>query len=194
MKLTPMRYKDYVWPHNPRIYGITYGRKVAVGKVPFGRYVMQDMGMTYRVLSGEGEFAGPGAYDEFKKLATVFYGPGPGVLTHPVWQLSSAYFVSLSLRQEPTEDYVSYAFEFWEDYGWYEKGAAEISSPSAGTETAQAAQSAAGTYTVVSGDTLWGIAARHGVTLSALIAANPQIKNPNLIYAGDAVTIPEAEA
>ena len=30
MKLTPMRYKNFVWPHNPRIYSIDYARKMAV--------------------------------------------------------------------------------------------------------------------------------------------------------------------
>ncbi len=46
-------------------------------------------------------------------------------------------------------------------------------------------------YTVKRGDTLSAIAARSGVPLSDLIAANPQIKNPDLIYPGDNVTIPE---
>ena len=35
-----------------------------------------------------------------------------------------------------------------------------------------------------------GIARRYGVTLSSLIAANPQIKNPNLIYPGNEVRLP----
>ena len=35
------------------------------------------------------------------------------------------------------------------------------------------------TYTVKEGDTLSGIAAKYGVELDALIAANPQIKNPD---------------
>ena len=47
-----------------------------------------------------------------------------------------------------------------------------------------------GGYSVVRGDCLWKIAQAHGVSLSALIAANPQIKNPDLIYPGDKVTIP----
>ena len=47
-----------------------------------------------------------------------------------------------------------------------------------------------GNYTVKSGDSLSAIAARNGVSLSALEAANPQIKNPNLIYAGQTVHIP----
>jgi spore coat assembly protein SafA len=45
-------------------------------------------------------------------------------------------------------------------------------------------------HVVQKGDTLWGIAKRYDVTLSALVAANPQIKNPNLIYPGNQVNIP----
>lgn len=54
--------------------------------------------------------------------------------------------------------------------------------------TAQAfAQS---TYTVQSGDTMWKIANRNQVGLSEIISANPQIKNPALIYPGQKLTIP----
>lgn len=48
----------------------------------------------------------------------------------------------------------------------------------------------AGGYTVVAGDTLSGIAARHGVSLHDLEAANPQISNPNLIHPGQHIVIP----
>ena len=46
------------------------------------------------------------------------------------------------------------------------------------------------TYTVKSGDTIWKIAVKHQVGMSEIIAANPQIKNPNLIYPGQKITIP----
>ena len=68
MNLSPMRYKDYIWPHNPRTYTITYSRSLAEHKVPYGRYVLENMGQTARVMQGEGEFTGEGAYEEFKKL------------------------------------------------------------------------------------------------------------------------------
>ena len=45
-------------------------------------------------------------------------------------------------------------------------------------------------YTVVKGDSLWKIAVRYQVGLSEIISANPQFKNPNLIYPGDKVTVP----
>ncbi|PLS14883.1 hypothetical protein CVD28_25520 [Bacillus sp. M6-12] len=48
----------------------------------------------------------------------------------------------------------------------------------------------AGTYKVVSGDTFVKIAAKNHVTLTELIKANPQIKNPNVIKVGQAINIP----
>ena len=45
-------------------------------------------------------------------------------------------------------------------------------------------------YTVKKGDTLSAIASKSGVTLSSLIAANPNIKNPNLIYSGQKIVVP----
>ncbi len=47
-----------------------------------------------------------------------------------------------------------------------------------------------GSYTVQWGDTLGKIAKRIGVRLSDLLAVNPQIQNPSLIYAGQAINLP----
>jgi LysM domain-containing protein len=49
-------------------------------------------------------------------------------------------------------------------------------------------------YLVQPGDTLSGIAASHGTSLAAVEAANPQISNPNLIYAGQTVHLPEGSS
>jgi len=45
-------------------------------------------------------------------------------------------------------------------------------------------------YTVVKGDSMWKIAVKFKVGLSEIISANPQIKNPALIYPGQVLTIP----
>ena len=83
MRLSSMRYKNYTWPHNPETFVVEYRRQMAAHKVPFGGCVLQDLGVNCRILRGEGEFAGPGAYEEFKALAAVFQEPGAGMLTHP---------------------------------------------------------------------------------------------------------------
>ena len=196
MILSPMRFKNFVWPHNPRVYSITYERKIAVHKIPFGRHYLQSLGQTRRVLKGEGEFVGEGAYDTFKKLATVFYEETPGTLVHPVWVTTTAWFAGLELRQEPRRDYVAYSFEFWEvmpDGNTTELTAAAVSPGAApaggGAASGSASAAQEGWYTVVKGDTLWGLSRRYGVALSQIIDLNPDIRNPNLIYVGQRVRI-----
>jgi len=49
-------------------------------------------------------------------------------------------------------------------------------------------------YLVQPGDTLSGIAASHGVSLAAVEAANPHLANPNLIYTGQTVDLPEGSS
>ena len=49
-------------------------------------------------------------------------------------------------------------------------------------------------YTVARGDTMLKIAKKFGVTMEALLAANPKIKNPNKIGVGDPINIPVPEA
>ncbi|MGD6871825.1 SafA/ExsA family spore coat assembly protein [Sutcliffiella horikoshii] len=50
---------------------------------------------------------------------------------------------------------------------------------------------AATTHTVQSGDTMWKIAVKYQVGVSELITANSTLKNPDLIYPGQKITIPE---
>ncbi len=48
-------------------------------------------------------------------------------------------------------------------------------------------------YVVERGDTLYNIARRFNTTVPAILSANPEIENPNTIYAGQRLTIPEGE-
>ncbi len=45
------------------------------------------------------------------------------------------------------------------------------------------------THTVVSGDTMYGIAAANGETLGQLESKNPQISNPSLIFPGQVINL-----
>jgi murein DD-endopeptidase MepM/ murein hydrolase activator NlpD len=49
-------------------------------------------------------------------------------------------------------------------------------------------------YVVQPGDTLSGIAASHGASLAAVEAANSQVSDPNLIYAGQTVELPKGSS
>ena len=45
-------------------------------------------------------------------------------------------------------------------------------------------------YTVKSGDTLYAISIKYKVTVKAILAANPSIKDPNLLKIGQKIVIP----
>lgn len=52
--------------------------------------------------------------------------------------------------------------------------------------------SAAGlSHTVVRGDTMWKLAVKYQVGTGEIIAANPQVSNPDLIYPGQRLNIPQ---
>ena len=49
------------------------------------------------------------------------------------------------------------------------------------------------THTVAKGDTMWKLAVQYEVGTSEIITANPQVANPDLIYPGDRLTIPQLD-
>ena len=155
---------------------------MAVHKVPFGRHHLQSLGQTRRVMRGEGEFVGEDAYETFSRLATVFYEETPGVLIHPVWVTTTAWFVNLKLEQEPRPDYVRYSFEFWEVIDEHDASLSGGPVLSGGAEGEL-------WHTVVKGDSLWALAKTYGTTVEALTALNPSIRNPNLIVVGQKVRV-----
>ncbi|OFI05928.1 chlorophenol reductase precursor [Clostridium acetireducens DSM 10703] len=50
-----------------------------------------------------------------------------------------------------------------------------------------------GNYKVAFGDTMWKISVKNHVSLNELIKANPQIKNPSIIFPGQKINIPTAK-
>ena len=56
MKLQPMKYGEYVWPHNPEHLTVSCRRAVRELQAPFAGSILQDYGVQKRVVEGEGEF------------------------------------------------------------------------------------------------------------------------------------------
>lgn len=178
--LAPMRYKQFTWPNNPQTYTVSFLRQTAVHKIPHGDYVVEDLGSGCRCIRGEGEFFGPDAYETFQKLAEVFQEGGPGMLFHPVWTTTSAYFTELKLKQEPRTDYVAYAFTFVEETS--ANGKMRRVEQAADAEEAEY-------YTAAAGDTLWSIGQRFSRSVRELLDWNPEIDNVNDVGAGRKVRV-----
>ncbi len=67
-----------------------------------------------------------------------------------------------------------------------------ISGAASGNSSSSAngnTSSSTGVYTVKQGDTLSGIASKHGMSLSALLKLNTQISNPNVLNVGQAIKV-----
>lgn len=173
--LSSMRYKEFVWPHNPQSFSVHYERPCAVLWSPVGGWVVQELGSPARVMEGEGVFYGPDAYARFRELEAVFRQGGAGELIHPVWPGASAFFTRLELRQSPMPDYVAYSFAFRED-------------GSAGQgQTAQIGE--AEYHQMAEGESFWAAAAALGLDEAALLALNPWLENPNALKAGDRLRV-----
>ena len=56
------------------------------------------------------------------------------------------------------------------------------------------AQAAGLTHTVARGDTMWKLAVKYQVGTSEIIQANPQVDDPNLIYPGQLLQIPQLDS
>ncbi len=69
-------------------------------------------------------------------------------------------------------------------------GASQRSAPSVSRAPTAVPAATPIVYTIKHNDTLLKIATAHGITVAQLMAANPTIKNPNIISEGQQITIP----
>lgn len=176
--LSAMQFRSFVWPINPHMYEVEYRRTLHSYKLPFGGYVVQNLGLQNRIFRGEGEFTGPAAYEKFRELAALFEDNKGGKLVHPIWPEVWAYFAKLSLKEEPREDCVSYTFEFWE----YKPSRFELISDSMDDinyhDRFEIFPNKKKYVSAEEGDTLALIAGKCSITVEAIMALNASIEDP----------------
>lgn len=175
MKLQPMKYGDYVWPHNPETLRVACKRNVQELKSPFSGSVMQDYGVQKRVIEGEGTFYGEDCIQQFQQLSVVLGQQKSAVLALPNLPPFLARFVLLEMIGAPEPDLVRYRFEFWEK----------------SADTASLVGGKAGeVYRCKQGDDVWRIAATFSTTPEKILEKNPFLKWPNYLKEGEQVILP----
>ena len=168
-----MKYKNFVWPHNPSTIDITVARDLKEAKIPFKGSVIQDFGREKRIVSGRGQFFGKNCMAQFESLFLAFKQGGAGYLSLPGMDSFLALFKDLKLTGTSMPNVVNYNFEFWEDLS---TNATELDFQG-------------DFYTVSEGDTLWSIAAKFDASIDTLLALNPTVKSPNQLNAGEKVRL-----
>jgi LysM repeat protein len=164
----------------------------------------------YNWFNGKGRASGYPAVG-----ATVYFGPGGENHTGWVYAYDANYIYTIegnynnevnfhkrARRSSMGEDDPSIGGVFMYGYPAFAEGivtadpnhtvsgSVYAAAASVNTTTAPPPSGSGTTYTVVSGDTLSGIASALNVTLADLLAANPQITDPNVIQVGDVINIP----
>jgi len=196
----PVTPAKYIWRHPNRIETVRLDQLGEInlpGGARMGECTLEDVLLPAQLypFCVPGARANPQSYlhdletwsDKGSKLRWIVSGTGinVSVLIEEVTQEerdgSNDLYITIALRQ------------------WRRPEAPVLAVSGGGAETARESStgaSAAKTYTVVKGDCLWNIAKQFygsGSDYKRLAAANPEIKNPNLIYPGQVLTIPPAD-
>ena len=172
--MEPMKYKDYVWPTNPRRLQVSYRRNISQLGLVSGGSVVQELGALCRVAEGEGEFSGESCLEQWAQLLQVFQEGGAGVLALPGHSPFYAHFRSLERLQEAFPGLIRYSFSFWED------GARP---PSLGNLPS------ASEHTAAPGETLGSIAGLYQTSVDHLMACNRDISRPDRLSPGKRVRL-----
>lgn len=111
-----MAYKTFTWRNNPSKCNWSCDRTVIRHKYPqLNVSDIEDFDPDGAIITGEGEFFGPYAYNEWRELVAIFNDHGPGEFFHPVYtDVKQAILKKLEAKLEPRDNYVSYSFEFWQ--------------------------------------------------------------------------------
>lgn len=173
MNLNVMKFKNYVWPHNPSTINVSVKRDLKEVMIPFKGSVIQDYGREKRIVSGSGQFFGDGCIEQFDSLFFVFKQGGRGYLSLPGMDSFLAVFKELKLVGNSMPNVLTYKFEFWE----------ELTSDMTDLDLRE------DFYTVLDGDTLWSIAAKFDIPVETLLALNTNIKSPNQLVPGEKVRL-----
>lgn len=173
MNLNVMKFKNYVWPHNPSTINVSVKRDLKEVMIPFKGSVIQDYGREKRIVSGSGQFFGDDCIEQFDSLFFVFKQGGRGYLSLPGMDSFLAVFKELKLVGNSMPNVLTYNFEFWE----------ELTSDMTDLDLRE------DFYTVLDGDTLWSIAAKVETPVETLLALNTNIKSPNQLVPGEKVRL-----
>lgn len=113
--MTNLRFKEYVFRHNPRKLNVFYRSKTS-SAVCFGfGEAIQQLGKGVIVVEGEGELFGPDVMEQFYRLRKVANEGGSGILSGAGLEPMKAVFENLEMVGRGGETILSYRFRFVEE-------------------------------------------------------------------------------
>lgn len=171
MEISPMRFKSHTWNYNPEKIKILSQKEVVESIVPLDDNITESLGRNARVVTGEGCVFGENCFEEYYSIWDVFRDNTPGVLSIPEFAVMNAYFTSLSVIGEATDNLIRYSFTFTEVMDTTRE-----KSPKT-------------VHIASDGESLWDIAYKYDITVEMLLELNPELKHPFDVTEGLEVSI-----
>ncbi len=167
-----IRFKGYVFEHNPKTLKITSKKNIVSQSVLGEKSDVFESGDNSRVVTGEGSISGVDCIYKFLKLFKIKEEKGSGILSLPNTKPFYAFFESLEFSADPTPELISYKFVFREDSS---KPLSKITSEVY--------------YNLSADEDLWDVSRKFDTPIEALVSLNPQLKRTDDVEEGSRVRI-----
>lgn len=167
-----IRFKGYVFEHNPQTLKISSKKNISSRNVLNSMNAVTETGDNSRVITGEGNIHGENSIYKFVKLFKLKEESGSGILSLPFVKPFYAFFESLEFSADPTPELISYKFVFREDAS---KPLSKITAEKF--------------YTLEADEDLWDVSRKFNTPIETLVALNPQLKRTDDATVGMRVRI-----
>ena len=167
MSANLMKYKDFVWPRNPKDINVVVENDVKDISIPRVGSVFQNYRRRKRVVSGMGEFFGENCFSQYKSLFELFKNSNDSsYLVIPNIDPFLAFFKSLKFLGDPSPNLLTYSFLFWEDIKDIYKNEINVKTDF---------------YIADENENLWDISLKYNLNINDLLELNPFIRDPKEI-------------
>lgn len=156
-----MSFGNFIFPVNPYLIKISHKRRASKRGVPYGDDYVSDTGNGSRIISGEGEFFGENALQDFERLKRILERENKGILYVPSQKPVFAYFSELEMMGRDIEGVIKYSFIF-------------IESKENSASESEACVITDGKHS------LWDYSCMSGGDIEILRKLNPDIKRPDI--------------
>lgn len=154
-----MRFKNLSWRFNPHTVKVSSEMDVAESHIPFGNNTTESFGRNARIVTGEGYLCGEDCFSQHRELWKLYKEENSGILSLPEFLVMKAYFSSLQIIGEPSDNLIRYIFTFTE----------VVEDKDFLIHT---------THTVLKNESLWDISYRYNISVEELLSFNSHLRHP----------------
>lgn len=165
-----MRFRNLTWRFNPHTVKISSKTDTSENHIPFGNNITESFGRNVRTVTGEGYLCGEDCFSQYRDLWKLYKENVSGILSLPEFLVMKAYFSSIEIIGEPSDNLIRYIFTFTE----------VIEDKSDPLDTSCVA---------LKNQSLWDISYIYNISVEELLALNTNLKHPFDLAEGQVIKL-----